>query len=179
MRTPDVSPADVPLPFNGYHLSLVSEREKIYESLARLGVQQAAVAPVLAKIEREASEWIARLNADDASADDRARFEAWRGRHPLNARAYEELSATLQRFVSAGPLVRAVSFAQSMNEAAAGTAPQPEMRRRRRLFLEQAEERQVDEILLRLHETGMDGLSAKERALLNRVSARYRNRQRN
>jgi hypothetical protein len=32
--------------------------------------------------------------------------------------------------------------------------------------------------LMRLHETGMDGLSAKERALLERVSARYRNRQR-
>ena len=52
-----------------------------------------------------------------------------------------------------------------------------EIRRRRRLSQEQDEERQVDEILLRLHETGMDGLSAKERALLNRVSARYRNRQ--
>jgi transmembrane sensor len=74
------------------------------------------------EIEREASEWIARLNGDDVSADDRARFEAWRRRHPLNARTYEELSATWQRFVSAGPLVRAVSFAQSMNEAAAGRA---------------------------------------------------------
>jgi transmembrane sensor len=74
------------------------------------------------QIEREASEWIARLNADDLSADDRARFEAWRSRHPLNARTYEELSATLQRFVSAGPLVRAVSFAQSMNEAATGSS---------------------------------------------------------
>jgi hypothetical protein len=56
VRTPDVSPADVPLPFNGYNLSLVSEREKIYESLARLGVRQAAAAPVLPRIEREASE---------------------------------------------------------------------------------------------------------------------------
>jgi hypothetical protein len=54
-----------------------------------------------------------------------------------------------------------------------------EMRRRRRASREQEEERQVDEILLRLHETGMDGLSAKERNLLNRVSARFRNRQRN
>ena len=43
-----------------------------------------------------------------------------------------------------------------------------ELRRRRRLTQEQEEERQVDEILLRLHEAGMDGLSAKERALLNR-----------
>lgn len=69
--------------------------------------------------EREASEWIARLNADDVSADDRARFEAWLARHPLNARAYEELAATWKAFIGAGPLVRAVSFAQSMNEAAA------------------------------------------------------------
>ena len=52
-----------------------------------------------------------------------------------------------------------------------------EMRRRKRLWQELEEERQVDSILLRLHEVGLDGLSAKERALLNRVSARYRNRQ--
>lgn len=52
-----------------------------------------------------------------------------------------------------------------------------ELRRRRRETLEQEEERQVDEILVRLHQAGMDGLSAKERALLHRVSARYRNRQ--
>ena len=53
-----------------------------------------------------------------------------------------------------------------------------ELHRRRRESQEQEEERQVDEILLRLHEAGMAGLSAKERALLNRVSQRYRNRQR-
>jgi len=53
-----------------------------------------------------------------------------------------------------------------------------EQRRQRQLFQEQEEERQVDEILLRLHETGMNGLTAKERSLLNRVSARYRSRQR-
>lgn len=51
------------------------------------------------------------------------------------------------------------------------------LRRRRRQWQEQEEERQVDDILLRLHETGMESLSAKERALLHRVSARYRNRQ--
>lgn len=53
-----------------------------------------------------------------------------------------------------------------------------EMRRRKRVAREQDEERQVDEILVRLHERGMNGLSAKERALLNRVSQRYRNRMR-
>lgn len=53
-----------------------------------------------------------------------------------------------------------------------------ELRQRRRQWQEQEEERQVDDILMRLHETGMDSLSAKERAILDRVSARYRNRQR-
>jgi stage IV sporulation protein FB len=52
-----------------------------------------------------------------------------------------------------------------------------EMRLRKRQWIEQEEERQVDAILIRLHEKGMSGLSAKERALLERVSARYRNRQ--
>src|SRR5437016_3238083 len=79
--------------------------------------------PDVSKVEREASEWIARLNADDVSADDRARFEVWRVAHPLHARAYDELSATWQQFTAAGPLIRAVSFAQSMNEAATVRAP--------------------------------------------------------
>jgi Zn-dependent protease len=52
-----------------------------------------------------------------------------------------------------------------------------EMRRRKRRWQELEEERQVDDILQRLHERGMDALSAKERALLHRVSQRYRNRQ--
>jgi hypothetical protein len=52
-----------------------------------------------------------------------------------------------------------------------------EMRRRKRQWMEQEEERQVDAILIRLHEKGMAGLTAKERAVLQRVSARYRNRQ--
>jgi stage IV sporulation protein FB len=41
------------------------------------------------------------------------------------------------------------------------------------------EERRVDEILLRLHAEGMESLSTDDRAILNRVSARYRDRQRN
>jgi Zn-dependent protease len=52
-----------------------------------------------------------------------------------------------------------------------------DQRRQRQADLERDEERQVDEILVRLHEKGLDGLTAKERALLNRVSARFRNRQ--
>ncbi len=48
---------------------------------------------------------------------------------------------------------------------------------RRQRELEEEEDRQVDEILARLHETGMQGISAEDQALLKRVSDRYRNRQ--
>jgi len=51
------------------------------------------------------------------------------------------------------------------------------MREQRRIETEAEEERRVDEILVRLHDGGMKALSAEERALLQRVSARYRNRQ--
>jgi Zn-dependent protease len=43
--------------------------------------------------------------------------------------------------------------------------------------VEADEERRVDEILGRLHEQGMDGISAEDRALLKRVSQRLRHRQ--
>jgi|GEM_PF-204478 len=67
-------------------------------------------------VEREASEWIARLNADDASADDRALFEVWRKAHPLHARTHDELAVTWHVIEAAGPMVRAVSLAQELNE---------------------------------------------------------------
>jgi Zn-dependent protease len=44
--------------------------------------------------------------------------------------------------------------------------------------VEADEERRVDEVLARLHERGQSGLSDDDRALLERVSARYRNRMR-
>jgi transmembrane sensor len=58
------------------------------------------------------------LNADDVSAEDRARFEAWRAAHPMYARAYEALSATWDQFTAVRPVLQAVTFAQSMSEAA-------------------------------------------------------------
>lgn len=83
--------------------------------------------PDASEAERMASEWIARLNADDVSAEDRARFEAWRAAHPMHARAYEALSATWNQFTATRPVVQAVTFAQSMSEAAVA----PSRRRRR------------------------------------------------
>lgn len=44
--------------------------------------------------------------------------------------------------------------------------------------IEEEEERRVDDVLARLHASGLRGLSDEDRALLDRVSARYRNRQR-
>ncbi len=69
------------------------------------------------RIEEEASQWIARLHADNVTADDRARFNAWRNAHPLNERTYEAMHSAWRAFHAAGPVVRAVSFGQSMNEA--------------------------------------------------------------
>ncbi|HWM70173.1 MAG TPA: FecR domain-containing protein [Steroidobacteraceae bacterium] len=71
--------------------------------------------------EREASDWFARMNADDVTSEDRSRFEAWLSAHSLNAKAYAELCATWKELQKSGPLVRAVNFGQAMN--AASTAP--------------------------------------------------------
>jgi len=53
-----------------------------------------------------------------------------------------------------------------------------EARRVRQQRTEEEDDRRVDDVLARLHEVGRDGLSEDDRALLDRVSARYRNRQR-
>jgi transmembrane sensor len=72
--------------------------------------------------ERQASEWIARLQADDVTAADRQAFQQWHDAHPVHARAWAELSETWRRLVAIGPFVRAVSFAQSVNDSV-GTRP--------------------------------------------------------
>src|ERR1700681_2843576 len=79
--------------------------------------------PSTSDTEREASAWFARMNADDVSADDRTRFEAWLRAQSCNAKVYAELSATWQELVKSGPLVRAVYFGQVMNAASAPPAP--------------------------------------------------------
>jgi hypothetical protein len=43
--------------------------------------------------------------------------------------------------------------------------------------MEEEEERRVDEILAKLYQDGMQAISPDDRALLERVSARYRSRQ--
>lgn len=69
-------------------------------------------------VKRQASEWIARLEAEDVSESDRTRFAAWKAASPTHERAYEELRLTWDELRASGPLVRAVAFGQSMIEAA-------------------------------------------------------------
>ena len=71
--------------------------------------------PNARQVEQEASEWIARLGADDVTTEDRVRFEAWKRAHPLHAQAFEDLSRTWNRFLQAGQLARATGFAESMS----------------------------------------------------------------
>jgi transmembrane sensor len=73
--------------------------------------------------EREASDWFARMNADDVTADDHERFDAWLRAHSCNVKAYGELVATWNELVKSGPLVRAVYFGQVMNAASSARAP--------------------------------------------------------
>ena len=49
-------------------------------------------------------------------------------------------------------------------------------RHEKKVATELAEDRHVDEILSRLHDRGIANLTPSERALLQRVSARYRQR---
>jgi transmembrane sensor len=68
---------------------------------------------------REASEWIARLQGDEATSADRARFEVWRGAHAMHGQAFDQLAGTLDRFVAVRHLVHAVAFGQSIGEVTA------------------------------------------------------------
>jgi Zn-dependent protease len=52
-----------------------------------------------------------------------------------------------------------------------------ELKQRRVRQLEEEEERRVDEVLARVKDVGLSALTPEERALLHRVSVRYRNRQ--
>lgn len=80
-----------------------------------------------AQLRREASAWIARLNAEHASDEDRASFERWRTADGAHARAYEEVAATWQQLNHTGKLVRAVTLGQAF-----GASTEEAIRRSRR-----------------------------------------------
>lgn len=78
---------------------------------------------------------------------------------------------SLERTVEAAPVPQRVGLVRHWLKR------RREAKRIRQIRAERDEERRVDDILARLHEQGMSGLSADDRAILHRVSARYRERQ--
>jgi hypothetical protein len=111
VRTADVPPMRVPIPFNGYNVSLVTDRARVYDALDRLGVrpggglrqnERAAAAPVPAPIaaaNREAGEialaWASIKDSDDA--DDFAAFLGHYGtEHAFFARLAEKRMKVLR-----------------------------------------------------------------------------------
>jgi len=75
--------------------------------------------PDAATLQREASAWIARLHADDVTADDMARFEAWRASSARHARTFEAMAGTVMEVRQAKRIVDAVSFGNTIQAAAA------------------------------------------------------------
>jgi hypothetical protein len=63
------------------------------------------------------------------------------------------------------------------SKIASWLARRREIKRRRQEIRLAEEERQADEILARVHSEGLDSITADERSILERVSARYRDRQ--
>ena len=84
--------------------------------------------PDVDQVAREASEWIARLNAEDCSPTDREDFAEWRTAHVLHGRVYDELLSTWTAFTSVGPVVRAVAFGQSINQVTPDSLPSRKLR---------------------------------------------------
>jgi transmembrane sensor len=80
------------------------------------------------KAEREAIDWIVRLNSGHLSADGRARFETWRRADAAHAQAFTDVASTWQEFKQAGGIVRTVSFGAAM-DTAAQAYPKPLYRR--------------------------------------------------
>lgn len=68
VRTPDVSASDAPKPFNRANVTSVDERAKIYEALAKLGLEAGKSAP-LAKEERDVTEVTMAWSEAKASGD--------------------------------------------------------------------------------------------------------------
>ena len=68
-------------------------------------------------IEREASEWIMRLQNEAVTPADRQAFEQWRAANPRHAQAYRELSGVWDELLATGRIARAVSLGQAVREA--------------------------------------------------------------
>jgi transmembrane sensor len=77
-------------------------------------------------VQRQASEWLVLLESGDATADDRARFEAWLADHPGHRAAYTELMETWGRLHAMGDRLRT----RRGHERAPDAVPSPVARTR-------------------------------------------------
>ena len=97
VRTPDVPAFDVPMPFNGYNVTPVGERQKIYDALTKLGLKAGQSAP-LAKAEMEVTEVTVAWGEAKASGNAKlveAFIRHYRDRHPFFAELAETFLAEL------------------------------------------------------------------------------------
>ena len=100
VRTPDVPAIDVPMPFNGYNVTLADERQKIYEALAKLGLK-AGNSAALPLAEREVTEVTVAWGEAKASGNAKvieAFIRHYRDKHPF----FAELAETFLAELSAG-----------------------------------------------------------------------------
>ena len=97
VRTPDVPAIDIPMPFNGYNVTPVDERPKIYEALTKFGLKAGTSAP-LAKAEMEVTEVTVAWGEAKASGNPKlveAFIRHYRDRHPFFAELAETFLAEL------------------------------------------------------------------------------------
>ena len=97
VRTPDVPAFDVPMPFNGYNVTEVDERQKIHEALAKLGLNAGRSAP-LPKGEMEVTEVTVAWGEAKASGNPKlveVFIRHYRDRHPFFAELAETFLAEL------------------------------------------------------------------------------------
>ena len=97
VRTAEVPAYDVPMPFNGYNVTEVGERQKIHDALEKIGLKAGQSAP-LAKAEMEVTEVTVAWGEAKASGNPKlieAFIRHYRDRHPFFAELAEALLAEL------------------------------------------------------------------------------------
>jgi WD40 repeat protein len=124
VRTPDVQAFDVPMPFNGYNVTPVGERAKIYEALTKIGLTAGKSAP-LARVEREVTEVTVAWGEDKASGSIKvleAFIAHYRDRHPFFAVLAETKLAELTARSGRGAVFGSASITEEPDTLkAAGT----------------------------------------------------------
>jgi WD40 repeat protein len=119
VHTPDVDPADLPVPFNISNVTPVANRVKIYQALAQLGAHPSGVAPSQKDV-REASE-VALAFEHIRESTDVEDFQAFLAEYgqgkPFYARLARKRIALLGARISAAGSVAEVAAAKAVSAA--------------------------------------------------------------